>query len=79
MPAHRDRPREKRQCIEMGLHRRDHPGWQTSARTEAPPTTHATGFPPVVGPTSRVLILGSMPGRVSLAAGEYCAQPRNVF
>jgi len=41
--------------------------------------SHATGFPPVPGPTSHVLILGSMPGRVSLEAGEYYAQPRNVF
>jgi hypoxanthine-DNA glycosylase len=41
--------------------------------------SHATGFSPVVGPTSRVLILGSMPGRVSLEAGEYYAQARNVF
>jgi hypoxanthine-DNA glycosylase len=41
--------------------------------------SHVTGFRPVVGPTSRVLILGSMPGRVSPEAGEYYAQPRNVF
>jgi len=36
-------------------------------------------FPPVVAPQVRLLILGSLPGEKSLAAGRYYANPHNQF
>ncbi len=37
------------------------------------------GFPPIAAPHARLLILGSLPGRMSLERREYYAQPRNAF
>jgi TDG/mug DNA glycosylase family protein len=37
------------------------------------------GFPPISTPSSIVLILGSLPGRLSLEHGQYYASPRNAF
>jgi double-stranded uracil-DNA glycosylase len=42
-------------------------------------TTQSKGFPPIAAADARLLILGSLPGQVSLAQGQYYAQSRNAF
>lgn len=41
--------------------------------------TKLRGFPPILSPQAKVLILGSIPGCESLARQAYYAHPRNVF
>jgi hypoxanthine-DNA glycosylase len=41
--------------------------------------TRKAGFPAVVDASTRVLILGSLPGEASLAVAQYYGNPRNAF
>jgi TDG/mug DNA glycosylase family protein len=40
---------------------------------------HVHSFPPIATRTSRVLILGTMPSKVSLRERQYYAHPQNLF
>jgi hypoxanthine-DNA glycosylase len=38
-----------------------------------------TGFPPIVGPGARVLVLGTLPSQKSLQKNQYYGHPQNAF
>ncbi|WP_372786196.1 DNA-deoxyinosine glycosylase [Phenylobacterium sp.] len=47
--------------------------------TPASATTSKSSFPAVANEKTRLLVLGSLPGEVSLKRSEYYAHPRNQF
>lgn len=50
-----------------------------SAPLDDPLADRLTGLAPVIGPQTRLIVLGSFPSVASLAAQQYYAHPRNHF
>ena len=52
---------------------------QNDMPSDAPPLQRLTGLPPIVSSNTRLLVLGSFPGAMSLARQQYYAHPQNHF
>jgi double-stranded uracil-DNA glycosylase len=61
----------------MARPRSTDPGEPSSSSSVTVP--HVQSFPPIASRASRVLILGTMPGKVSLRERQYYAHPQNLF
>ncbi|KAF4674233.1 hypothetical protein FOL47_009513 [Perkinsus chesapeaki] len=55
------------------------PAPSRSALKVSPNSSSGRSLPPILGENPRVLILGSAPSQISLARGEYYANPHNHF
>ena len=52
---------------------------QRSVVTSPPAPPRLIGLPPIASTGTKLLVLGSFPGAVSLARGQYYAHPQNQF
>lgn len=56
-----------------------HNGQAGAVAADGTPPVRLHGLAPVIGPKTALLVLGSFPGGVSLARGQYYAHPQNQF